>query len=112
MANDAFTQQALANDARFRQRLESALGKVAWEVLDEDPATLHHTERAAFANRVINGPSQMASQLASSFVGRPNVFNFETSYNFTVGGVITAAGDPDIESQLMTDWNFMAGIPA
>jgi hypothetical protein len=112
MANDAFTQQALASDRRFQQRLENALGKVAWEVLDEDPQTLHHTERAQFANRVIASPAQMASQLASSFVGRPNVFGFETSYNFQVGGVITAAGDPDIESQLHTDWNAMAGVIA
>jgi hypothetical protein len=110
--NDAFTQQALANDARFRQRLENALGKVAWEVLNEDPSTLHHAERAAYANRVLGSPTQMAQQLASSFVGRPNVFNFETTYNFTVGGVITAAGDPDLESQLHTDWNSLAGVIA
>jgi hypothetical protein len=110
MANDAYTQQALANDARFRQRLENALGKVAWEVLNEDPATAHHTERAQFSNRVLSSPQQTAQQLASSFVGRPNVFGFETSYNFTVGGVVTAAGDPDIESQLHTDWNGMAGV--
>jgi hypothetical protein len=112
MANDAFTQQALANDARFRQRLENALGKVAWEVLNEDPLTVHHTERAAFSNRVLASPTSMAQQLASSFVGRPNVFGFETTYNFTVGGVITAAGDPDIESQLHTDWHLMAGVTA
>jgi hypothetical protein len=110
MANDAYTQQALAADRRFQQRLENALGKVAWEVLNEDPAALHHTERAQYANRVINAPQQTASQLASSFVGRPNIFNFETSYNFTVGGTITAAGDADIESQLHTDWNFLAGV--
>jgi hypothetical protein len=110
MANDAYTQQALADDRRFQQRLENALGKVAWEVLNEDPATVHHLERAQFANRVIANPAQMASQLASSFVGRPNLFGFDTTYDFTVGGVVTAAGDPDIESQLHTDWNFMAGI--
>jgi len=112
MANDAYTQQALANDPRFRQRLENALGKVAWEVLQEDPQTVHHPERAAYANRVLASPNQMASQLASSFVGRPNVFGFDTTYNFTVGGVITAAGDPDIESQLHTDWNALAGVIA
>lgn len=112
MANDSFTQQALANDARFRQRLENALGKVAWEVLQEDPLTVHHPERANYANRVLSSPNQMASQLASSFVGRPNVFSFTTSYDFTVGGTVTAAGDPDIESQLHTDWNSLAGIVA
>lgn len=110
MANDAFTQQALADDRRFQQRLENALGKVAWEVLNEDAATLHHAERANYANRVINQPAQIAQQLASSFVGRPNVFNFATTYDFTVGGVVTASGDADIESQLHTDWNQLAGV--
>jgi hypothetical protein len=110
MANDAFTQQALANDQRFRQRLENALGKVAWEVLNEDPSTLHHAERAGYSHRVISSPPQMAMQLASSFVGRPNVFSFPTSYDFTVGGVVTASGDADIESQLHTDWNALAGV--
>jgi hypothetical protein len=112
MANDSFTQQALAADPRFRQRLENALGKVAWEVLNEDSSVLHHAERATFANRVIANPRDTAFQLASSFVGRPNVFQFETTYNFTVGGVITAAGDVDIESQLHTDWNALAGVIA
>lgn len=110
MANDAFTQQALADDRRFQQRLENAMGKVAWEVLNEDAATANHAQRAAYANRVISQPQQMAMQLAPSFVGRPNIFNFETSYNFAVGGTVTAAGDADIESQLHTDWDKLAGV--
>jgi hypothetical protein len=112
MPNDAFTQQALASDARFHQRLQNALTKVAWQVLEEDPSTLHHAERAAYANRVNSGPQQTAQQLAPSFVNRPNVFQFATSYDFTVGATVTASGDPDLESQLMTDWNTMAGVVA
>jgi hypothetical protein len=79
-------------------------------VLEEDAATLHHAERAAYANRVNTNPLQTAQQLAPSFVNRPNVFQFATSYDFTVGGTVTASGDPDIESQLMTDWDKMAGV--
>jgi len=112
MPNDAFTQQALASDQRFHQRLQNALARVAWEILEEDPATLHHAERAAYANRVNASPQQTAQQLAPSFVNRPNVFNFETSYSFEVGATVTAAGDPDIESQLMTDWDRLAGVIA
>jgi hypothetical protein len=112
MANDAFTQQALADDRRFWLRLENALGKVAWEVLGEVNTTPDHTARAQYANRVLANPSQIAQQLASSFVGRPNVFNFATSYDFTVGAVVTAAGDADIESQLHTDWSQLAGVIA
>ena len=111
-ANDAFSQQALAADRRFVLRLQNALARVAWQVLEEDPATLHHTERAQFAHLVNTNPAQYAQALAPSFVDRPNVMNFATSYDFQVGGTITAAGDADIESQLMTDWNNMAGVIA
>jgi hypothetical protein len=112
MPNDAFSQQALASDARFHQRLQNALTKVAWQVLDEPPATLHHAERAAYATRVNASPQQTAQQLAASFVNRPNVFQFATTYDFIVGGTVTASGDADIESQLMTDWDKMAGVVA
>jgi hypothetical protein len=108
--NDAFTQQALAADLRFQKRLQNALTKVAWQVLEEDPSTLHHTERATYAHEVNQNPLPTAQQLAPSFVNRPNVFQFETSYNFQIGGVVTASGDPDLESQLMTDWDKMAGV--
>ena len=120
MPNDAFTQQALAAEPRFQLRLQNALSKVAWEVLDEDAATAHHAERVAYAQKVlaslgtigIPGPTTGAAQLAPAFVNRPNVFQFETSYSFEALAVITAAGDPDIESQLRTDWNALAGVTA
>ena len=110
MPNDAFTQQALAADARFVKRLANALGKVAWEVLNEDPTTVNHVARANYAQRVNQSPYQVAQQLAPSFVNRPNVFQFPTSYDFTVGATVTASGDPDIESQLHTDWDELAGV--
>lgn len=119
MPNDGFSQQALAADPRFRLRLANALSKVAWEILEEDPKTPFHAERAAYANKVIgsgavlsalSGPQMMAAQLAASFVNRPNIFNFETTYSFQVGAVLTASGDPDIESQLHTDWNELSGV--
>ena len=110
MPNDAYSQQSLAADPRFQKRLQNALTKVAWQVLEEDPSTLHHAERAAYAATVNTNTQQTASQLAPSFVNRPNVFQFETSYSFPAGGTVTASGDPDIESQLMTDWNKMAGV--
>lgn len=110
MANDAFSQQALAADQNFQRRLQNALTKVAWEVLEEDPSTLHHAERAAYAQRVNSSPQQTAQQLAPSFVNRPNVFAFNTSYDFGIPATVTASGDPDIESQLMTDWNKLAGV--
>jgi hypothetical protein len=110
MPNDSFTQQALAADPHFHRRLQNALTRIAWEVLEEDPSTLYHAERVAYATRVNNSPQQTAQQLAPSFVNRPNVFNFATSYDFTVAATVTASGDPDLESQLATDWNKLAGV--
>jgi len=110
MPNNGFSQQALAADPRFRLRLQNALTKVAWEVLEEDPVTANHTERVQYAQQVTSNPAGTAQQLAPSFVNRPNVFAFETTYSFDVGAVLTAAGDPDIESQLRTDWNKLAGV--
>lgn len=110
MPNDSFSQQALAADAHFHRRLQNALTKIAWQVLEEDPSTLYHAERVAYANRVTASPQQTAQQLAPSFVNRPNVFSFNTSYDFTVGATVTASGDVDMESQLLTDWNKLAGV--
>lgn len=119
MPNDAFTQQALAVDPKFQLRLQNALSKVAWEILEEDVTTPHHAERVTYAQKVTSssplptattGPSMVAQQLAPSFVNRPNVFQFATSYDFTVGAVVTASGDADIENQLHTDWNKLAGV--
>jgi hypothetical protein len=111
MANSAYTQQALADSTGFRLRLQNALTKIAFQVLDEPPSTEFHSQRAAYAQRVINGPQQIAIQLAPSFVNRPNVFAFETTFDFAMREVVTASGDPDIESQVFTDWNKLAGVP-
>ncbi len=110
MANDAFTQQALAADHRFVTRVSNSYGKVAWEVLNEDPGVPNHAQRAQFAQRVTQNPFQMAQQLAPSFVNRPNVINFATSYDFIIGGTVTAASDADLESQLHSDWDDLAGV--
>lgn len=110
MANDAFTQQALAADHRFLLRLENALGKVAWTIINESGGTAFHAERKAFARQVLSNPIGFATTFAPWFVTRTNVIAFTTSYDFTQGAVVTAAGDADLESQLSTDWNVLAGL--
>jgi len=109
MPNDGYTQQALAADPNFQTRVRSALANVAWQVLLEDPYTPNHLPRYAYAKQVINNVQASAQQIVGWLVERPNVLNFETSYNFQAGAVITAAGDPDLESQLLTDWNYLSG---
>lgn len=110
MANDSFTQQALAVDPRFRQRVKAALAKIAWQVLNEDSGTANHTARAAYARSVISNIDGAALQVAPWLVMRTNVFAFATSYDFQQGAVVTASGDADIESQLATDWDHLSGV--
>lgn len=111
MANDAYTQQALANDPRFRLRVKAALAKIAAQILDEDPGIVGHQQRAVYARTVIGALDAATANLVGFLVMRTNVFNFATSVTLDLGTpvVSTASGDPDLESQLATDWSHLAG---
>jgi len=109
-ANNSYTQQALANDPNFQLRVRNALAAVAWQVLDEPEATADHEQRAAYARNVINNVQFNAVAVAPWLVTRPNLMLFETSYSFPAAAVVTAAGDADIQSQLLTDWSHLAGV--
>lgn len=110
MANDAYSQQQLAVVPKFRERVRGALSTVAWQVLNEADTVASHTDRAAFARQVLANTTYHADSISSWLVMRPNVIAFDTTYDFPMGCLVTASGDADIESQLMTDWNDIAGI--
>lgn len=112
MPNDAFTQQALATDAGFRRRIRSAMSSVAWEVTNEDPNTTNHFNRNNYAHQVIRGLDNEVTVVLPNIVFRPNVNNFATSaeYDFPTQtlSIVTTAGDPDLLSQIATDWDDLA----
>jgi hypothetical protein len=109
MPNDGYSQQRLAADPNFQTRVRSALANVAWQVLEEDPATPNHDARYAYAKTVINNlTSIVANSIVGWIVQRPNVLAFETTYNFAAGAVVSATGDADLQSQLMSDWDILA----
>jgi len=112
MANDGFTQQALAADPHFRQRIRASLSSVAWEVLAEDPATPNHANRIAYAHQVTRQLDSEVVIILPQFVMRPNVLGAVTSYAYDfelqAGQVVTAATDADLTSQLHTDFDEMA----
>jgi hypothetical protein len=111
LANNSASQQALADDPTFRRRVKDAFSLVAWEVIGEDPETPYHKEREEYARRtVLLNLDAVTTQTAPWLVNRPNLIAFETSYNFDARATVTTSGDPDIRSQLMSDWNVMAGI--
>jgi len=110
MPNTSYTQQALAYDPNFQLRVRAAIATVAWTVMNEDAAVEHHETRAAYARQVIRDLGIAAMSIAPWLVQRPNLMSFETSYDFTAGHVMTLSGDLDIESQLMSDWDVLAGV--
>lgn len=111
MANDAYSQQALAVDPHFQSRVSAALATVAWQVIEEDANTAFHEQREGYARTVVlPNLSGEATKIATWLVKRPNVNNFETSYDFKAGAVVTASGDADLESQIASDWNVLAGV--
>ncbi len=112
MANDNFTQQALASDPTFRQRVKASLARIAWQVLIEDPATAGHVARASYARAFLANPDPVTVTLVGSLVFRTNVLSAITSVAFDGRGstvVQSAVTDAAIDSQLATDWSQLAG---
>jgi len=110
VANNTYTQQALASDQNFQIRVRGSLATVAWQVLEEDAGVPFHEQRAAYARTVIGNLGFVAPSVSAWLVERPNLMAFETSYSFPAAAVVTAAGDADIQSQLLTDWNVLSGV--
>lgn len=110
MANDSFSQQALANDPYFRGRLRGLLIEVAFEILAETGSDNIWQGRQNYARRVLDSSLNEADRVAPIIVTRTNLFGFETKYNFDDDRITTASGDADIKSQLHSDWNFLAGV--
>ena len=110
--NDSFTQQALASDPHFRQRVRSALSTVAWQIVNEADNTVNHAARLSYAQQVNRTLDSETTTVLPNIVFRPNVNNFTTSYVFDfplqIGQVVTAAGDADLMSQIATDWDDLA----
>lgn len=112
MANDNFTQQALANDPTFRQRLKASLTRIAWQVLGEG-AIQDHATRKAYATAVLANPDGVVNTLVGSFVFRTNVISTTTSPVFDGRGgtlVQSAVTDAAMDSQIATDWSALAGV--
>jgi hypothetical protein len=110
MANDSTTQQRLAADQAFQGRVRSAMATVAFQVLNEDPATPDHDKRATYAHSVLPNLTYAAQSATAWLVERPNLMAKTTSYDFPSGAVVTDATDADLESQIATDWNILAGV--
>lgn len=111
MANDAYTQQALAQEPQFHARVRAALAVVAFQVIAEGRDTPTEVLRYDYAtNMVLPNLALVAQQISPWLVERTNLLAATTSYDFASRAVVTAATDAAIESQISSDWNVLAGV--
>ena len=89
-------QYALADDPVFQQRCTVATVKSAIAVMNEDPATVGHTERATYAGQVLD---------------QPEIEGMNQALGCVTNAAITADSlDSDIEFQINAQWNAYAGV--
>jgi len=113
MAVSVTTQQmALVRDTGpggFMERIVATLAQVASSILSEDGATAYHQGRATYAQTVVRSPQTAAQQAGPQVVMGVNVIATTTYDEATETSVCTIA-DIDLESQVRSLWNALAGL--
>lgn len=104
------SQMKLASDASFLNRLTSLLLQEAQVVGAELGTVPKHTERNALAQKIINNPQAMASNLAPTICNSTNLIAGNTTFDFEADETKTDVTDAAIRSQIQTLWNVMAGV--
>lgn len=113
MAVEVSTKQmALTRDVGpggFMERVTAMLAMVANVVLGEPGTTPYHQNRAFYAQKVVQNPQQAGQQGGPQIVMGVNVINTTTYDELTKISVCTIT-DIDLQSQIQTLWNALAGI--
>lgn len=93
----------------FMERVQAMLARVAGVVLSESGGTAYHSSRASYAQRVVQSPQMAATQAGPQVVMGVNIVAATTYDEVTKLSTCTAA-DIDLESQITSLWNALAGI--
>jgi len=114
MAIEVSTQQmALTRDTGpggFMERVQAMMARVAGVVLAEAGSVAYHTQRATYAKQVVNQfGAQTSQQAGPQIVMGVNVIA-ATTYNEATKTSVCTIADIDLESQITTLWNSLAGI--
>ena len=113
MAVPVTTQQmALTRDTGpggFMERVQATLAFACSTILSEPGGTAYHQGRAFYAQKVVGTPQQAATQAGPQVVMGVNVVNATTYDEATQTSRCTIA-DIDLQSQILTLWNALAGI--
>jgi hypothetical protein len=78
--------------------------QAAWSVYSEDSATVGHTERAAYANKVANGTFALV-EVCYLVLTNPSVANEADPVKPDYG-----IPDSDIQFAVNSYWNLLAGV--
>jgi hypothetical protein len=112
MAETSVQQMALTRDTGpggFMERVTAMLAMVTSSILSEPFETPYHPHRAQYAQRVVQSPQQAAVQAGPQVVMGVNVIASTTYEEATKTSICTIA-DIDLQSQIVTLWNALAGI--
>ncbi len=90
-------QYALATEKDFIFRTEIALLKVAGLIQIEDPTTVEHAMRSAYASQVANAPLSYRENVAKVIASRDD-------------GPKSGADDGALESAVTAAWDLLAGV--
>lgn len=93
----------------FMERVTAVLAYVANSILRESAATAYHAGRALYAQRVLQNPEQAAVAGGPLIVMGVNIVNSTTYDEVTKESTCTAT-DLELQSQIQTDWNGLAGL--
>lgn len=111
MANTAIQQQRLAASPHFHERVKAAFATVAFQVIAEGRDTPTEVIRYNYARAVLANLDGTVSSTVGWLVQRTNLtVGEDTTYDWDIPSPVTTASDAEIESQLMTDWNVLAGV--
>ena len=113
MAVEVSTQQmALLRDTGpggFMERVQAMMARVAGVVLSEPGNIPYHTDRARYAQTVVNSPQMATNQAGTQVVMGVNVIA-GTTYDEETKTSTNTMADIDLESQITSLWNSLAGI--
>jgi hypothetical protein len=112
VADTSTQQMALTRDTGpggFMERVTAMLAFCCSTILNEPAATPHHQPRAYYAQRVTQNPAQAAQVAGPQVVMGVNVIA-ATTYDEATKTSTCSMADIDLQSQILTLWNALAGI--
>jgi hypothetical protein len=109
MAETTVQQMALLRNTEFMERIQATLAQLAPTILSEPGTTPYHPGRAQYAQRFISSPKPIAEQAAPQVVMGVNVIA-STTYDEETKTSECDMADIDLQSQILTLWNSLAGL--